>query len=253
MQRWLVLGLAGTAGCAALAGLDEDYVVGHGMGAAGATTASGSPTATGAPTGSAGFGGGTAGSFPIGGAGGSATGGSGTGGTGGNPGPECGNDIHEPPDEECDDGNAEPLDGCSATCTVEDPDSCSAAAIIELGLGGSEVVTGNTVGAADDVTTSTSTAECGAGTRVGPDHVWRVIPKASGSLTVTLDASYVDHFLHLRSACPGSTDLGCDYASSASTNDDFVVSVEQGTTYWVIVDGWSSTVGGSYTLTVSLQ
>ncbi|MBW2527788.1 MAG: hypothetical protein JRI23_26645 [Deltaproteobacteria bacterium] len=255
MRGWLALVLLGTAGCAALAGLDEEYVVGPATGDDTTTTATGSATGTASTTGTAGSGGGTAGSSSIGGGGigGTGSGLGGTGGTGGDPGPECGNDHHEPPGEECDDGNNDHLDGCSATCTIEDPDSCSAAPIIELALSQTEVVTGDTTGASDDITTSTNTSECGAGTRIGPDHVWIVVPQSNGSLTVSLDATFTYHFLHMRDACPGTTDLGCDYSSTASTVDDFVVSVVQGTTYWIIVDSWGTDTVGPYTLTVSLN
>ena len=267
---WLAIGLVGTAGCAALAGFEDEYTVGSPDGATGTTT-----TAAGTATGTAGAGGtsntgtggtsntgtggtsntgtGGAGNASAGGPGGTGTAAAGgNGGFGGTPGPECGNDKTEGPDEECDDGNTDPLDGCSATCTVEDPDSCSATPQMVLDTGQTEVITYDLTGAANDTSNSTGSPECGVGSFSGGDHYWAVTPQSSGSLYVLLDASFDYHWLHMRAACPGTTDLNCDYSSYASTDDDFSVNVQAGTTYYVIVDSWDDTAG-QYTLSVTLN
>jgi cysteine-rich repeat protein len=253
MRLWLLPLLVAGASCTAIAGLDGQYTVGEAGGpGGGAATSSGSGGAgSGASGGSEGGRGGMA---AVG--GGSSTGAAGaaggSGGSGGGGGSVCGNKVMES-GEECDDGNTDALDGCSSSCTIEDPDSCSAAPLIVLSAQQKLDVSGDTTGAADDITTSTSTAECGTGTRIGSDHVYAVLPQASGTLDVSLNASYDYHFLHMRAACPGTVDLGCDYDTSSSTIDDFSVPVVMGITYYIIVDSWDPSEAGAYTLSVTLN
>lgn len=238
-------------GCLAIAGLDGDYSVGATDGGAGGASSSAKASSSSGPTpgsGGNGVGGGGGATTGQGTAGGSA---GGSAGSGGMPGPECGNLVPEP-GEECDDGNKMALDGCSPTCTNEDTDSCTAAPVIFLADMQLLTVSGDTTGAADDITTATNTGTCNAATWPGGDHVYALVPLASGVLRAQLNASYSDHLLHVRAACPGTTDLGCDWSFSASTPDSFNVNVTMGQTYFVIVDSWNNT-SGAYTLEVQLN
>ena len=234
-MRFAVASLAFVAGgCVAIAGLDGEYTL-----APGATAETVSSSASSSATGG----------MP--GVGGSHEGGMEIGGAAGAPGPVCGNGTPEPP-EECDDGDTESFDGCSALCEIENPDSCRDAPVVSIGDGQMLVVSGDSTGAVDDVMTSTTTPECGAGTWYGPDHMWAVVPQVDGLLFVQVAPTFAEHFSHVRDECPGTIDLGCDYSSSAGTPDDFTVLVAMGQTYYVIVDSYGN-VGGAYTVTLQLN
>lgn len=225
-------------------------------GGAGATGSGGGATGSG--------GGGMGGVGGMGGGQGGATSTStsaGTGGQGGQggvvmPDPVCG-DGKMDPGEDCDDKNTVPADGCSADCHNEDPDACDGVTI-KLAKGTSLQVKGDTTGANNDVQSAANVEFCGgAGPFAGGDLVYTVIPQESGTLVATLNANYSNHWLHTRTACPGTTanEVGCDYATTSSAPDvNTIMNATAGTKYHIFVDGHSNGNNeGSFTLTIELK
>jgi hypothetical protein len=103
--------------------------------------------------------------------------------------------------------------------------------------------TGTTVGYVNDYTT------CGPNT--APDVIYEYTATTTENHTISLCGSAYDTRLEVRSvgACPGTTPNGC--------NDDFcgpqsqlTLALTAGTTYWIIVDGFSGS-SGAYTLNVT--
>ena len=85
-------------------------------------------------------------------------------------------------------------------------------------------------------------------TNTAGDHVYTVTPTSSGMMTVSLDnpgTSY-DEILHVRTACddPG-TEVDCD-----DIPGEFSFPAAAGQTYYIFVDGWSSSTG-SYELSIT--
>jgi hypothetical protein len=94
----------------------------------------------------------------------------------------------------------------------------------------------------------------------GPDLVYAVTPTATGTLSVTLDASYNAWHLNVRTKCAGNTlsdDIAClwgDYAGNSATNPYTLnLLVAQGTTYYVFANSWDPNFFGPFSLYLSLQ
>lgn len=154
--------------------------------------------------------------------------------------------------EFCDDGNTLNGDGCGSTCAPEDHDSCGGP-VFEMDPG-TVTMKGSTVNAKDDITTSNSVDQCGAGTWAGGDQIFAIDPLVDGTLTVTLDAAYYNHYLHIRTACPGQTseEIGCAYAGDINVDDVSSVPAKIGQVLYVIVDGYYNGAG-DFSLTLTLQ
>jgi cysteine-rich repeat protein len=257
----LVLVSAGalTAGCNAILGADQDFVLG--------TTSTTATGTAGAGVGGSGGGaggnevGGHSGDAPGGGQGGTAgpggTGGqggaAGLGGTGGQGGsPSCGDGSVNQPSEQCDDGNTTPGDRCGATCLHESPDDCPGTPIA---LGTTPLVIEDTTAGASDTTqySSGGSATCLAGDFPGADLGYAVTPTEDGQLVATLQAAYPTHYLAARSECTGTpANIGCDAHASAATPDVLSFAVTAGTVYYVRVDSYQSGAG-AFTLTLELD
>lgn len=163
----------------------------------------------------------------------------------------CGDNKVEPP-EECDDGNTSQGDGCGTTCLKEHPDVCPGTPI-QLLKGEPVVISGSTVSATDKfVGSSAGVGNCMTGNWAGSDLVYAVTPSVSGTLSMSLDASYGSPFLHVRLQCPGTKneEIACRYATAAGVISD-TVSVQAGTTYYVAVDSWNNN-SGSFKLTLAI-
>lgn len=239
----LVLFALGSAFSACAVDTNGTLAVSGGTSSSSAASSS-SSTSTGAGSGGAG---GTSG---AGGAGGQA----GAGGQGGIA-DVCGNGMMGPT-EQCDDGNTVPADGCSADCQTENADACGGVTI-KLNKGSSFEVKGDTSGANDDTDHAGSSGSCqGGGPYTGPDLVYGVIPQQSGALVATLNANYSNHWMHTRTSCLGTTsdEIDCDYSTMKSEPDVNMMNVDAGKTYYVIVDGHSTSNNqGSFTLKLELQ
>lgn len=129
------------------------------------------------------------------------------------------------------------------------------------------LIVGNTTGASDKITGSKgnypgcTNCDCMMSTTyTGPDLVYAVTPSASGTLSVTLDATYSDWQLNVRTKCAGNTpsdEVACvwgyDPGSTAANPNDLSFPVIQGTTYYVFANSWDGVSVGQFTLELSLQ
>jgi cysteine-rich repeat protein len=172
----------------------------------------------------------------------------GTGGEGGT-GPVCGDGVTEAP-EECDDDELVPGDGCGITCLEEEPDACPGTPIpLDVGT---LVISDDTFGASDTLQDSDGQGPCTTNPSAGPDFIYAVMPSSNGTLTATLDAGFDYHWLRARLGCPSGAELDCDYAYGEETDIAISFSVQAGGTYYVVVDSWGGTQGGSFELTLQL-
>lgn len=154
--------------------------------------------------------------------------------------------------EACDDGNMRTGDGCNNNCEIENHDTCD---VSGMSIGkDSIIIRGTTAGSIDDIKTTAMVDGCNAATWPGGDLVYIVKPLFAGNLTVTLEAKYAVHLLHIRTACPGgeSDEIGCQHGALATAADVSTVSVDAGNVYYIVVDSYAGT-SGPFVLTLSLQ
>lgn len=170
--------------------------------------------------------------------------------------PTCGNGEAEP-GEQCDDGNTANGDGCSSTCTNE-PTTCAVATPVALSLGQATQINGTTVGG--ETNFNTQTAPCGSAP--GPSKVYAVTAASTGFLTAWLerDETEFDSVLYVRSSCnsDASTLLCANHTSGnlpVVQGGGEVVSlpVQQGQTYYVVVDGAAGNAQGAFRLLLDLS
>lgn len=163
----------------------------------------------------------------------------------------CGNGAIEG-GESCDDGNKTSGDGCSATCQLEPVtghDTCANADPVTLvpGVGGAyaaNVRSGTTNLAHDQTFTGCSSA--------GADAVFAVVAPIDGVLTASVVADGFAASVGVRTSCPPSTTATLPLAC-AKAPDEVGVSVSQGQTYYVIVDGVATADKGAFTLLVDVR
>jgi hypothetical protein len=100
-------------------------------------------------------------------------------------------------------------------------------------------------------TGSTSAAEntvsgtCGGS--YGRDHIYLFEAPESGVYTFTTEGSSFNTVLHIIDACSGES-VGCD---SAGTSSSLVGYISEGTTIFIVVDGFSYYTYGSYRLSIT--
>jgi hypothetical protein len=143
----------------------------------------------------------------------------------------CGDGI----DQDCD------LDvDCDDADCASNP-LCLTCGDFALAAGAPQTVFGSTSGVTND-----SVGTCGGG--AAQDETWLWTPTAAGTYTIDTVGSVYDTVLYVLDGCAGAQ-LAC--------NDDFVglqsrltVSLSAGQTVLIVVDGYSSTSVGSYTLNV---
>jgi hypothetical protein len=127
-------------------------------------------------------------------------------------------------------------------------DTCQTATPIAPG----GTATGSTLSAAADyATTATSCSPDGS---AGPDVVYSFTAPATKAytFTVTPGAGY-DAVLYVETSCPFTAAQACPAGKDqggAGAAEALTLNATQGTTYFVVVDGWQ-TSSGAYTLTVS--
>jgi hypothetical protein len=113
---------------------------------------------------------------------------------------------------------------------------------------------GTTANATDKFMGAAAKGNCGVGNFTGPDLIYAVTPTASGMLTASLDASYANSYVHVRTKCTGnmvSDEIACEYSTTPGT-DTTTFAVTSGTTYYVAADSWMN-MSGTFTLTLSLN
>jgi cysteine-rich repeat protein len=156
----------------------------------------------------------------------------------------CGNGTVEF-GEACDDGNTLPGDGCAADCTVELAPFCTAASLAVLGANSGDTTTGSTSFTGDEAN------GCLVDT-AGREQLWRFIPLASGTLTLTL-ASDADLGVYVRTDCESAAStVDCRDLEIAGTVETLEVPVTAATPVFIFVDGFTATDAGPYTLTLAM-
>lgn len=164
----------------------------------------------------------------------------------------CGDGIVEDGHEQCDDKNQRDGDGCTWACQLENHDHCDAPVLVMDYE--SITILGSSEQAIDDINMSSSIMPCTEEVRPGPDLIYPVKPNQDGTLVVTLKADYQGHYLHIRTACNGSTvadEIACDFGAIGE-EDLAEVDVTKDNMIYVIVDGGTN-VGGKFSLQLELQ
>ena len=126
-------------------------------------------------------------------------------------------------------------------------DTCASPIALTLtGAGSTEstTITGTTVGAthANHHTCSSSTG--------APDRVY-AFTTSGGDLTVNLVPNSVDLGVSLWNACPSGAELAC--VDDSGGNETLTYPGLAAGTYYLWVDGWTSSSSGSYSMTVTMN
>jgi hypothetical protein len=138
-------------------------------------------------------------------------------------------------------------------CSYEFDCASSSCPNFDLGsISGEGVVTGNTTNpsATDDFQNpSNGISGCGSSSSSSPDYSYNWTAPASGCVVFDTSESTFDTVLRLMDDCNGSV-IECDDDGSVSTRSELSYPVEDGLSYVVIVDGYSSSSTGDYQLDV---
>jgi cysteine-rich repeat protein len=151
--------------------------------------------------------------------------------------PVCGNGVRQG-DEQCDDGNDVDDDFCSNSCVGQDVDFD-----LESRLGA--VHTGTTVGFGNELTTT----PCNGGGGLDVTFGW--IAPSTGDFEIDVCGAAFDSVLYAlnndtEEVLSCSDDTGCAGNTSA-----IIVSVEAGTPYLIVVDGYGNGDTGNFTLNIN--
>jgi cysteine-rich repeat protein len=175
------------------------------------------------------------------------------------PGPFCGDGVVQS-GELCDDGNDVDMDGCSPTCQVDgDPLDLGTCPGQPLHVWGDVevIVDGTTTPYANKYQSDSCKLDNmgfigGFGT-FAPDRVYQVVAHESGTLHIELWSDYNGGFYVRTGDCGGGTQLACENedGSKGSQVETTDITVTQGTTYFLIVDG-AVTYKGSFELSMML-
>lgn len=134
-------------------------------------------------------------------------------------------------------------------------DSCSMPAVVTQGTTG---VTGDTTGARDDYSSSTSpnySSACRQYFFSGRDVTYQFTAQTTGTVTATVTPQglFDPALLLLQPACGPAACVRFSDAAGAGGAESFPFSVTQGQTYFLVVDSWDSSqpnTWGRFTLTV---
>ncbi len=196
----------------------------------------------------------------------------------------CGNGTLDT-GETCDDGNATGGDGCGTTCQVEmgfmctgSPSVCTAvpvatgtcAAPVQLTLApvgsiSTATVMGDTTANANQVDAGVCNSELNAG--AGHDQIFTFTTTIAQRVVLTLNnhvtSTAFDGVLRLATAaCDLATDVngnvvatggianGCSDSSGSSGSEVLTYASLDAGTYFIVVDGYSSTANGAFSITV---
>ncbi|MBX3227999.1 MAG: hypothetical protein KIT84_27760 [Labilithrix sp.] len=165
--------------------------------------------------------------------------------------------------EACDDGNNVNGDGCNANCRAVDGNpasggSCNAGHPLEIWKGQTVTGTGSTADYGNSLATPSQACEL-TGTNTYNDHIYKVTPRASGTLTVTLTAppapaQLKNLMLSAHDTCSANAPATkCANDRSAGGDETMTLAVTSGKTVFIAVDGGGiSDNKGDYTITFKL-
>jgi len=145
----------------------------------------------------------------------------------------CGNGW----DDDCD-GLSDSLDPDCA-CSYNDDCTCP------TDITGSGSFSGDTTAAADDF-------HGGCGSTGGRDVVFEMVITTRSSVTIDTNGSSFDTTLYIQSGSCGGPVVECDDDDGSGLQSMITRTLDPGT-YWVVVDGYSSSYYGAYTLNVSIS
>ncbi len=130
-----------------------------------------------------------------------------------------------------------PVDACPGKATALTP-------------GAEVIVDGDTTGAKDDTEGKVGACAAGGG---GPDHVYRLQPTGSGSLSIKVDGEGgMNPLFYLRSTCADKESQAlCAPPLGAGSLVQASMNVQTGRDYFLVVDGASASAG-KYRLTMKL-
>ncbi len=170
----------------------------------------------------------------------------------------CGNGVLEG-GEQCDDTNTADNDGCSATCQLEPAttrDTCANAEAISLSAASGGTYTATVASGTTNLAHDQTFSGCSS---AGPDAMFKVTAPIDGVLTASVPSASFNLSLGARtsSTCPTSTTatlpIVCSNVSSDNGLEEITFSVTKGETYYLIVDGISSTQKGTFTMLVDVR
>ena len=172
----------------------------------------------------------------------------------------CGNEVIEG-GEQCDDANTANGDGCSSTCQLEPVGSnntCSDALAnpIELtpqpnGSHSATITSGTT-----NLANSQAFGLCSSS---GPDAIYTIKAPMDGVLSLEVPVAGFNVTLGVRTSCPASSSanntdvVGCANTTSDDGGESLAVKVDKDKTYYIFVDGVSSSEKGAFTLNVDVR
>ena len=112
----------------------------------------------------------------------------------------------------------------------------------------------NTNAVATNHITSSNSLVCGSSNYyTGYDNVYIFTPAVTGNITVTLTSAGTWTNLVLYEGCPLNQQGGScvNYSQSSSGNKSFCAAVTSGSTYYLLIDSWSTPISNAYTLTIT--
>ncbi len=112
---------------------------------------------------------------------------------------------------------------------------------------------GSTLGGVNDLTSSNMNVCSNSAYLYGEDKVWIFTPVTGGNVTIDLTTNSSKAGIYLFNGCPlNGNNSTCIGSSLGGGNQTLTVCVEQGSTYYLVVDSKSTTNNFSYTnLTIS--
>jgi len=165
------------------------------------------------------------------------------------------------PGEGCDDANKIPGDGCENNCVpsgdVTESDACPGVTA-HVWPGTPLTYSGDTTAANLSYASATGVA-CGSVSGIGgtaPDRVYALVAHKTGTMTVEVTANY-NTVIYVRSSpCATGAQVGCAAAFGASTipqTETVTLSVADGQTYYLVVDGAGSSDTAKYRGTFTVK
>ncbi len=141
----------------------------------------------------------------------------------------------------------DPVDD-GGTPPANDIDSCPGKST-SLTPGVETIIEGDTTGAKDD---AKGTGACAAGAG-GGDHVYRIIPTGSGSVSIKVEGTApLNPTVYIRTTCADeASQVRCAETTGAGGKEEFQHNMISGKEYFLFVDGASSSAG-KYKITAKL-
>jgi hypothetical protein len=138
----------------------------------------------------------------------------------------------------------------AAPCGTPGPDTCEAATDLSTtaATASGATVTGDTTLLASDLTPT----DCTGFSNPGPDAIYKLTAAVGQTIHVTLTSSSWDASVYITSAC-SSTACVAGADESVSLPEETSYAVTAAGTYFVAVDGYTSSAFGCYSLNVKLE